>query len=874
MIKVDVHSTRADLREQEPLTVGLRGAKVRFAFAEDWTDLIKTAVFRQADKTVTVADIGEEVTVPWEVLTLPGVPVQIGVYGADAAGTVAIPTLWTQTEPVCPGADPEGDPSTEYSPGFWDQMQRKLGSLEQLQTNEKSSLVAAINEANRPVCLITVYDPGDGTYISDYNVQAIRAKMDAGVPIVCYWYEKEVVLPLTNFQSDHHVSFAAVYDAVEYKVVINENGVRCYSVELMKNTKIPAKTSDLENDSGYLTEAPVTSVNGQTGDITFPTPVKVIVEQNEDGTYSASPSCAEIVDAHNAGNTVYCQYGTRLLPLVIASRPFCAFSGVYSGNVYTVEVSQSGVKVTVTALASGTVKTVNGVGPDGNGNVQIDTGTAGGEPSVFAGKTASFYGDSLTAVNYHYTKGYHAWVKDILGLASYHNYGKSGYTVSDVYNKVNSVTDTADIIFVMCGVNDQNFSVPLGAMGDTASGTTYGALDLLCAKLKQKYPTKLVVFITPHYQTNYKHSGGVTSYEVSKAIREVCEKYAIPVYDNFVLSGIYSTNLSAFTTDNCHWNDAAHEMVGKNLARFMLSTFRYVHTSDASSHTHSYTEAVTTAPTCTEAGVKTFTCECGDSDTQSIPATGHIWDAGIVTVEPTETTEGVRTYTCTVCGETRTETIPAIEEHTHSYVSTLVAPTCTEQGYTEHVCSCGDSYKDTYVDATGHHYVDGFCSACGEKDADYSVPVKTAEITGIRSNGFHVTLYVTKDALPSIDGTATWGFRMKPITDFTVSAANQTGGVYCVKAVNDLTAGYDSAASGFKPTTVQNEDGTCSVSATKEISFTASRAYWAFPILLYQAVGNQFELSDYYVAIDGREYPVYAIGGAFAAETMNLTDAE
>lgn len=204
-------------------------------------------------------------------------------------------------------------------------------------------------------------------------------------------------------------------------------------------------------------------------------------------------------------------------------------------------------------------------------------GNADQSVSVFNGKTASFYGDSLTEVNYHYTKGYHSWVKDILGLASYNNYGKSGYKVSDVYSKVNSVTDTADIVFVMCGVNDQTFSVPLGVMGDNTTDTTYGALNLLCAKLKDKYPTSIVVFITPHYQTKYPHSSGVTSYEVSKAIREVCEKYAIPVYDNFVLSGIYSTNLSAFTTDNCHWNDTAHEMVGKNLAKFVTDSFRYIY---------------------------------------------------------------------------------------------------------------------------------------------------------------------------------------------------------------------------------------------------------------------------------------------------------
>lgn len=342
------------------------------------------------------------------------------------------------------------------------------------------------------------------------------------------------------------------------------------------------------------------------------------------------------------------------------------------------------------------------------------------ETNIFAGKIASFYGDSLTEVNNHYTKGYHSWVKDLLGLASYNNYGASAYTVANVYSeKVNKFTDTADIIFVMCGVNDQTLSVPLGEFGDSTTGTTYGSLDRLCNLLKEKYPTAIIVFITPHYQTKYKHSEGITSYEVSKAVRDVCGKYAIPVYDNFVLSGICASNLSIFTTDNCHWNDIAHEMVGKNLSRFMLNTFGYIYRNSDSddTHTHSYTGTVTTAATCTTAGVKTFTCECGNSYTESIPATGHKWDSGVVTTEPTEEKEGVRTYTCTVCGETYTESIPALE-HEHSYVSTVVSPTCTNQGYTEHVCSCGDSYKDTYVDATGHNYVDGVCSVCGEADPD------------------------------------------------------------------------------------------------------------------------------------------------------------
>ena len=170
-------------------------------------------------------------------------------------------------------------------------------------------------------------------------------------------------------------------------------------------------------------------------------------------------------------------------------------------------------------------------------------------------------------------------------------------------------------------------------------------------------------------------------------------------------------------------------------------------------HTHSYTETVTTEATCTTDGVKTFTCECGDNYIESIPATGHSWDEGVVTVEPTEETEGVKTYTCTVCGETYTETIAALG-HEHSYVSTVVEPTCTEQGYTEHVCACGDSYKDTYVDAAGHTYVDGVCSVCGAEDPDSEVPLYSFENGTFTFADGGVTLTVTNGNQIYLSGTS------------------------------------------------------------------------------------------------------------------------
>ena len=66
-----------------------------------------------------------------------------------------------------------------------------------------------------------------------------------------------------------------------------------------------------------------------------------------------------------------------------------------------------------------------------------------------------------------------------------------------------------------------------------------------------------------------------------------------------------------------------------------------------------------------------------------------------------------------------------VSTHTHSYTSSVTAPTCTEQGYTTYTCACGDSYKDTYVSALGHDYTEPEyisreeghsykCSRCGD----------------------------------------------------------------------------------------------------------------------------------------------------------------
>ena len=73
-------------------------------------------------------------------------------------------------------------------------------------------------------------------------------------------------------------------------------------------------------------------------------------------------------------------------------------------------------------------------------------------------------------------------------------------------------------------------------------------------------------------------------------------------------------------------------------------------------HKHNYIAAVVKEATCTEAGEKKYTCACGDSYTESIPALGHNYTSR-VTKKPTVYAEGVMTYTCSRCGDTYTKSI-------------------------------------------------------------------------------------------------------------------------------------------------------------------------------------------------------------------------
>ena len=129
----------------------------------------------------------------------------------------------------------------------------------------------------------------------------------------------------------------------------------------------------------------------------------------------------------------------------------------------------------------------------------------------------------------------------------------------------------------------------------------------------------------------------------------------------------------------------------------------------AVAHTHTLVKTEAVEATCTKDGKKEYwSCsECGkifsdeegtaevtDESTLTVTAKGHTWDEGKITTEPTCTETGVKTYTCSVCEETRTEEIKALG-HDWSDWTVLKEATDNEAGIEVRTCKNDPSHTET-----------------------------------------------------------------------------------------------------------------------------------------------------------------------------------
>ncbi len=145
--------------------------------------------------------------------------------------------------------------------------------------------------------------------------------------------------------------------------------------------------------------------------------------------------------------------------------------------------------------------------------------------------------------------------------------------------------------------------------------------------------------------------------------------------------------------------------------------------------------------TCTEDGYTgdEICSVCGETVSTGtvIPATGHSWDSGVVTKEATTQEEGIKTYTCTVCSETKTESIPKLEE-----IKTLKVPSITLSASQNNrkikLTGTVADYesKDDYYTITGQGFVYMTKTALGAKSLNVNTSGRTkVNITSIGSKG-------------------------------------------------------------------------------------------------------------------------------------------
>lgn len=140
----------ATVTENETLTSGMINAKIKFEFSADWhSGISRTAIFTAGDVTKVVLDSYWEnnvCSIPQECLEKSDEILMVGVYGADNANTVAIPTVWATVGKIRKGYEGYEDVSTGTLP-IWAQVQSAAAQSAQAAKDAQTAAETAQGKA-------------------------------------------------------------------------------------------------------------------------------------------------------------------------------------------------------------------------------------------------------------------------------------------------------------------------------------------------------------------------------------------------------------------------------------------------------------------------------------------------------------------------------------------------------------------------------------------------------------------------------------------------------------------------------------------------------------------------------------------------------
>jgi len=207
------------------------------------------------------------------------------------------------------------------------------------------------------------------------------------------------------------------------------------------------------------------------------------------------------------------------------------------------------------------------------------------------GIKANFLGDSITegvgvpSVEYTY------WnvLKEKFGLAEARGYGISGTRFArqkeptvrnlsfdrDFCSRVEEMDPDADLVVVFGGTNDFGHGdAPIGNFNDRTPVSFYGACHTLMTSLIRRFPTAVIVFMTPLHRAMEQQEGKAPLRDYVAIIREVAEFYGLPVMDLYANGGIQpqlEEQKKAFAPDGLHPNIAGAARIADRLGYFLQS---------------------------------------------------------------------------------------------------------------------------------------------------------------------------------------------------------------------------------------------------------------------------------------------------------------
>lgn len=192
-------------------------------------------------------------------------------------------------------------------------------------------------------------------------------------------------------------------------------------------------------------------------------------------------------------------------------------------------------------------------------------------------KKANFLGDSIVEGK----KGnFVNVVANYLSLSKANNYGIGGSrmassdidaTLTPVCKMYDTIDEEADIIYVAAGTNDYSGQIPLGEENSTDITTFNGALNVTMQGLRNKFPTKLIIFanILSRY-TDKNDTLPIKCNEYRMAIKNRCYDNHIIFYDSYKYSGFdFSNGANELTADGLHPNQIGANILGRKISGFI-----------------------------------------------------------------------------------------------------------------------------------------------------------------------------------------------------------------------------------------------------------------------------------------------------------------